>query len=67
MRKAILMSIFILTLVSCPTSGDDENYSDQKPELPDSPELVMKTATNPLIKGDVPDVSVLRQEMLIIW
>ena len=56
-----------IALTGCPVSGDNENTPAPEPDIPipppePPPELVMGTASNPLIKGDVPDVSVLRVE-----
>jgi len=52
------MAISVLTLAACPENTDDNN--GEKVIVDKPPELVMGTATNPLIKGDVPDVSVIR-------
>jgi beta-xylosidase len=62
MQKHIITAIVALALTSCSGSEDTKNTPTPSPEPdPDPlPELVMETATNPLIKGDAPDVSVLR-------
>ncbi|MDR2575216.1 MAG: glycoside hydrolase 43 family protein [Treponema sp.] len=52
----MLAAVVVLTLAACPDKADNgEEVIVEKP-----PELVMGTAANPLIKGDVPDVSVIR-------
>jgi beta-xylosidase len=55
------MTALMVFMAGCSTDSLEKSKpTPLDPPTVSPPELVMRTATNPLIKGDVPDVSVLR-------
>jgi beta-xylosidase len=54
----IAVAVSVLTLAACPDKADDNNGEKVIVEKP--PEMEIGTATNPLLKGDVPDISIVR-------
>ncbi|MDR0785680.1 MAG: glycoside hydrolase 43 family protein [Treponema sp.] len=60
---AAAAALCVLSLTACPKPRDNEVTPKPNQEEPESPpELELGKAANPLIKGDAPDVSVIRVE-----